>query len=154
MKKIILITLIFILQSIPSFGNSINGKGLICSVEERKLSSKEKFQIEINKEYLIGLFFDDGEVKEYRLRKSSDDQFEFYKFRYGMKYKTSQNWIYWDDFRGRFHRKHLQLYRYGYETPTHRCNISNNFKDFNEDLLNNLVLFQIEYDEELKENRF
>ena len=31
MKKILLITLLFILQSIPSFGNSIDGKGIVCN---------------------------------------------------------------------------------------------------------------------------
>ena len=34
-EKILLVTLIFILQSFPSFGGSLDGKGFICKEYER-----------------------------------------------------------------------------------------------------------------------
>ena len=39
MKKILLITIILLLQSFPSFGNP-NGKGILCVLEDKELNEQ------------------------------------------------------------------------------------------------------------------
>ena len=41
MKKILLIILVLLLQTFPSFGNP-NGKGIVCKYEDGKLKVNEK----------------------------------------------------------------------------------------------------------------
>ncbi len=71
MKKLLLITIILILQSFPSFGNP-NGKGIIC-FDEKFLDTLDELN-EINTvPKLRGFSFLDGNVTLNYLDKKNDD---------------------------------------------------------------------------------
>ena len=56
MKQILLITLIFILQSIPSFGSPLDGTNLIC-----KDSTVRKNDVDIQYLY-VPIYFEEGQI--------------------------------------------------------------------------------------------
>ena len=59
MKKLLLITVILLLQSFPSFGNP-NGKGILCVVDDKEL--KEIFPKEHHNLLKFGFSFNDNKV--------------------------------------------------------------------------------------------
>ena len=134
MKKILLITLIFILQSISSFGSSIEGKGIVC------LSELEK--------YHVGFFFEGGKVF-YDYFEVSKDQ---YRIQEGIpsEYKTTKDTIYWNEEYWLLDRETLWLFEGGL---LYSCEVMEHLTAY-ENRLNYLIQkLQNEYDEETKDNK-
>ena len=71
MKKLLLITIILLLQSFPSFGNP-NGKGIIC-VDEKFLDTLDELNEIDTVPKLRGFSFLDGNVTLNYLDKKNDD---------------------------------------------------------------------------------
>ena len=145
MKKILLITLIFILQSFPSFGNSIDGKGLVCNsfrdrsfdkgffFEERTFG-KDIFRV---KQFQMGLLKD-----KYRLEIS-----------YYHDYKTTKDYIMWSGKYWTLDRESLLLYENNLTKPKYICEVYNS-KDLWMGKLNSIKeKLQNDYDEEMKDNK-
>ena len=136
MKKILLITLIFILQSIPSFGSSIEGKGLICE--------HPKF------EWYIGFFFEGGKV--------FTDRFDVSKDKYRItalpthEYETTKNLIYWDEKFWKLDRKKLEL-TISTDINKLSCEVIEHLTAYENRLNYLLQKLQNEYDEETKDNK-
>ena len=97
MKKILLITLIFILQTIPTFGNSLDGKGFICKEYERSY-----FELPFE-----GFLFEDNMLVHYQFIQLKNDVI-IDKHNYD--YKTDENSIHWKNHR--LDRKSLFVNRY------------------------------------------
>ena len=96
-EKILLITLILILQPIPSFGSSLDGKGIICKEYERSY-----FELPFE-----GFLFEDYRLVHYQFIQLKNDVI-IDKHNYD--YKTDENTIHWKNHR--LDRKSLFVHRY------------------------------------------
>jgi hypothetical protein len=70
MKKLLLITIILLIQSFPSFGNP-NGKGILCVLEDKELN--EQFPKEHKNLLKFGFSFNNNKVTLSFVYKKNDD---------------------------------------------------------------------------------
>lgn len=98
MKKLLLITIILLLQSFPSFGNP-NGKGIICDFERER---KDGYP------FTVGFKFNDNKVEGSFIDQKND---EFYIERDTFSFFTTDKTIEWGsiDYRFELDRKTLIL---------------------------------------------
>ena len=99
MKKLLLITIILLLQSYPSFGNP-NGKGIICNFEKK---TKDR------KTYTLGFKFKDNKVEGSLIDKQNDEFFITNSEE--INFTTTEKKIEWGsiDYRFELDRKNLKL---------------------------------------------
>ena len=132
-EKILLVTLIFILQSFPSFGGSLDGKGFICKEYERS-----HFELPFE-----GFLFEDNMLVHYQFIQSKN---HVIIDKHNYDYKTDENSIHWKDHR--LDRK--SLFVHGYKDTykqykfTHLCE-QHNANDFMEKIYNIKKLKQKRY---------
>ncbi len=149
MKKILLITLIFILQSIPSFGNSIDGKGLVCKQIELEGVKKDSYE---------GFLFGDETFREFSFDRSNDEV-RLKRRTTTDYYHTNKDQIWWrnDTHIEYVDRKTLNLiqrfYSDGREIHTHRCMVYENRQLFMKELHRIRHFKQKIYNESLRDNK-
>ena len=149
MKKILLITLIFILQSFPSFGNSIDGKGLVCE----HINKEDPYL----KNHYLGLLFGDETMRMFLFKRSNDEVLleDHRTFRY----YTDKDQIYWINYKHKDYvdRKTLNLIQHSYSDDkkihTHRCMVYENHYLFMKELHRIRKLKQRIYNESLRDNK-
>ncbi len=140
MKKILLITLIFILQSIPSLGNSIEGKGVVCV----SFYTENKYN---------GFFFEGGKVFYDYFEVSKDE----YRIMEGiqLEYETTKDTIYWNEGYWKLEREPFLfegLFLWEGSIDAYECEVMEHLTAYENRLNYLLQKLQNDYDEETKDN--
>ena len=144
MKKLLLITVIFILQLFPSLGDPI-GKGIICKCIEEKCTLKKR-----------GHYFSKNKVKVHYFKREKDEI--IIKFKENDYYRvTSSNieWKYYDSGNYSLDRKTLKL---TIDFPSFnkkiysQCTLYKGFH-FNREIRKLRKYYQKEYDKKIKDNK-
>ena len=151
MKQILIITLLFILQSIPSFGGSLNGKGLVCV----NIIDPDNF---VNS--YVGFHFENEFMYEYYFN-TDKDKVSLRNVQWD--YKTDEKYIWWlskmyggyfpPD--GHYHidRKTLRLYMTVGKKLMFQCEVVDNKTEFDRRLNVTQNLLQSVYDGRMKDNK-